>query len=392
MKRKFSPEDTVKIAQWCKRIHYQRSRLVFVKSMVDVDDPEALTGQPRVVRGAEYTPAKLVQSVRIAAGQVPLHSELSKDYFAARKRSFNYRSALRQFRDRCGDLPVNQYDPDHCWDFRKWLDEEALDEKKGQKLAGQTKLHKLGAVRSLFDFAVEERHRDDNPMQNVKTFSKTENIKKRRRLYTPQELKALFVEGQREAEWQQWLPILGLYAGMRLREALQLRPHDVSNDFGVWHIIIRPGPGQSVKGGRARVVPVHKELERIGFVALAKRAQKDGREWLFRDVPLVEKPGPEFNAPDVAAIMVPSQNAATQWFGRYSDECGVTDPSVDYHALRGAFATYGSQQGRDLSLRMEIVGHSKGSNVHGRYIYSGAPLRKLKAEIDAIRYPIRILV
>ena len=76
----------------------------------------------------------------------------------------------------------------------------------------------------------------------------------------------------------------------------------MSNDFGVWHIIIRPGRGQSVKGGRARVVPVHKELVRLGFVALAKRAQKDGREWLFRDVPLVEKPGAEFNAPDVTTI------------------------------------------------------------------------------------------
>ena len=173
-------------------------------------------------------------------------------------------------------------------------------------------------------------------------------------------------------------------------EALQLHPHDVSNDFGVWHIIIRPGRGQSVKGGRARVVPVHKELVRLGFVALAKRAQKDGREWLFRDVPLVEKPGAEFNAPDVTTIKIPSQNAATQWFGRYSDECGVTDPSLDYHALRGAFATYGSQQGRDLSLRMESVGHSKGSDVHNRYIYSGAPLKALKAEIDAIKYPIRI--
>ena len=107
-------------------------------------------------------------------------------------------------------------------------------------------------------------------------------------------------------------------------------------------------------------------------------------------MPLVEKPGAEFNAPDVTTIKIPSQNAATQWFGRYSDECGVTDPSLDYHALRGAFATYGSQQGRDLSLRMESVGHSKGSDVHNRYIYSGAPLKALKAEIDAIKYPIRI--
>jgi integrase len=105
---------------------------------------------------------------------------------------------------------------------------------------------------------------------------------------------------------------------------------------------------------------------------------------------LVGKPGSEFNALDVATIKVPSQNAATQWFGRYSDACGVTDHNVDFHALRGTFTTYGSQQGKDLSLRMELVGHSKGSDVHSRYIYAGAPLKKLKAEIDKITYPVSI--
>jgi hypothetical protein len=46
--------------------------------------------------------------------------------------------------------------------------------------------------------------------------------------------------------------------------------------------------------------------------------------------------------------------------------------------------------GKDLSLRMEIAGHSKGSSVHSTYIYAGASLKALKREIDAIEYPIRI--
>jgi hypothetical protein len=115
-----------------------------------------------------------------------------------------------------------------------------------------------------------------------------------------------------------------------------------------------------------------------------------GRHRLFADVPLVEKPGAEYNAPDVETIMVPSQNAATQWFGRYSDACGVADSNVDFHALRGAFTTYRAQQGKDLSLRMNLVGHSKGSDVHNRYVYEGPPLKKLQTEVDAIKYPIRI--
>ncbi len=390
--RTFSVEDTAKIVQWWERVSAQRARVASVQDLVKADDPEALQGLPvrEEPRSPQHTPAKLIASVRAAAGRKPLLSEFTREFFEAKRRSFNYRSALRQFITICGDKDVHLYTPDDCWRFRNWLDTEARDEKKGEPLAGQTKVHKLGAARTLFDFAIERRHRNDNPMANVKTFSKTENIKKYRRLYTEGELKALFVDAQPDTEWQRWLPRLALYAGMRLREVIQLRPHDVTDDFGVWHIVIRPGRGQRVKGNKTRPVPIHKELIRLGFVKLAQQAQREQREWLFKDVPLVAARGKDFNVPDVETVMVPSQNAATQWFGRYSSERRVTDPNVDLHALRGAFTTYLSQQGKDLSLRMEIVGHSKGSAVHNRYIYEGSSLKDLKGEINRIKYPITI--
>lgn len=388
MGRTFSFEDQRLIAQWVYRVFSQRSRLACMQGIMAADDPEALAGLPKVEVRSQ-TPSQLVRSVRIIAGKTPLHSEITQEYFAAKKRSKNYKRALEQFREQCGDLEIHEYTPDHCWSYRNWLS-DTLDEKKGEKLSGQTKVHKLSAVRSLFEFAIEKRHRNDNPMREVKTYSKKENIKKRRRLYSPNELRALFVDGEREGEWKYWSPLLGIYSGVRITESIQLRPRDVSDTFGIWHIIIQPGRGQNVKGDKARVVPIHRELVRLGFIKLANRAVKEKREWLFADVPLVAKPGIEYNAPDEDTIMVPSQNAATQWFGRYSDACGVTDPNVDFHALRGAFTTYGSQQGRDLSLRMELVGHSKGSGVHNRYIYEGPPLEKLKAEVDAIKYPIHI--
>jgi integrase len=388
MGKTFSLEDEGKVAQWVERVRGQKLRVELVQSMMTIDDPEALMGlaraSPTVVQ-----PSKPVRSVRAAAGRTPRHSELTEQYFAAKKRSKNYKRALEQFREQCGDLEVHEYDSDHCWKYRNWLN-DTLDEKKGERLAGQTKNHKLSAARSLFDFAVERRYRNDNPMRDVKVYSKKENVKKKRRLYKKEEMAALFVEGRREGEWKFWTPLLAIYAGVRITEGIQLRPQDISDDFGVWHIIIQPGRGQVVKGDKARVVPIHKELVRLGFLELHEQAVRENREWLFTDVPLVEKPGPEYNAPAMKTIMVPSQNAATQWFGRYSDACGVTDLNLDFHALRGTFITYGNQQGKDLSLRMELAGHSKGSGVHQMYIYDGAPLTKLKAEIDAITYPIRI--
>jgi integrase len=388
MNRQFSFEDQGRIAQWIERVNAQRFRVKAVQSLVKLDDPEALQGLPVADRSPRHSPTALAQSIRAAAGRTPLHSEVVRDYFGSKSRPKNYRRALEQFREQCGDLDIAQYTADHCWTFRNWLS-DTLDEKKGEKLSGQTKNNKLSAISSVFGFSIERRYRNDNPMRDVKLYPKNENRKKQRRLYTKGELGALFVTGGRPGEWKYWTPLLGLYAGVRLTEAIQLRPTDISHEFGVWHILIRPGRGQSVKGDRARVVPVHKELIRLGLIELHKRAIREKREWLFADVPLVEKSGIEFNAPDAETIMVPSQSAATQWFGRYSDECGVTDPNVDFHALRGAFVTYGSQQGKNLSLRMELAGHSQGSGVHSTYIYAGASLKALKREVDAIRYPIR---
>src|SRR5688500_15610985 len=158
-----------------------------------------------------------------------------------------------------------------------------------------------------------------------------------------------------------------LYSGMRREEAIQLRVIDISDDFGVWHFIIRPGEGQQVKSDEARVVPVHRDLIRLGFIDFVKAAAKSGREWLFDPKP--------------------TGNAFGQWWGRYMDDCGVPDPNVDLHAVRGAFITYASQLGVTVDHRMEMVGHAR-PGVHSTYIYSGAPLVDLRKAINRIVYPI----
>ena len=61
MGREFNVEDTAKVAQWCQWVHRQRFRLNLVKSMVALDDPEALTAQAPVERN--HTPTDLVKSM-----------------------------------------------------------------------------------------------------------------------------------------------------------------------------------------------------------------------------------------------------------------------------------------------------------------------------------------
>jgi integrase len=387
--QKLSFEDEAKVVQWVERVHSQRQRLNLVAELVALDDPGALQGEPIASSRPETMHFSQVQSVRLAAGRSPLHSELTRQFLDLNAHTRHFRRALEQFREICGDRDVAAYTVDDCWTFRNWL-AVTKDEKKGEPLAGPTKNNKLSSVSSLFWFAIERRYRNDNPMLHVKYYPKNERPKKRRRLYTEDELARLFVAGRRRKEWQYWIPLLGLFAGLRIREAVQLRTRDVSNSFGIWHLIIQPGRGQRVKRDQTRLVPLHSELLRLGFVDLCQQAVKEGRDWLFSDLPLVKKLGRAYNAPDVEWIAVPSASAPSSWFGRYSGWCGVDDPNVDFHALRATFITYGSQQGKDLLRRMELAGHTRGSTIHQKYIYDGTSLEKLKEEVDAISYPIRI--
>jgi len=66
----------------------------------------------------------------------------------------------------------------------------------------------------------------------------------------------------------------------------------------------------------------------------------------------------------------------------FGKSAGAAIPIWTSMRARGLI-TYGSQRRTDRSLRMEIAGHSKGSGIHNTYIYAGARLKALKAEIDA---------
>src|SRR5262249_30263088 len=154
---------------WIERVYSQRYRVMLAQSLVAVDDPGALKRPETAPRLAPVQSA--IQSVRNILGATPLHSAVTPDYFKAAPRSSNYRRALQQFREVVGDKEIGDYTADDCWTFRNWLS-EALDEKKGELLSGRTKNNKLSAVSSLFNFAIERRYRNDNPMQNVKWYPK----------------------------------------------------------------------------------------------------------------------------------------------------------------------------------------------------------------------------
>jgi integrase len=109
--------------------------------------------------------------------------------------------------------------------------------------------------------------------------------------FTLEQLKTIFGAPEyapgAKRDGQFWFPLIALFSGLRLNEIAQLAADDVAERDGVPVILVRPDPdaGKRVKSKAAvRVVPIHPELVRIGFLDHAAKIKEAGQARLFPDL------------------------------------------------------------------------------------------------------------
>lgn len=108
----------------------------------------------------------------------------------------------------------------------------------------------------------------------------------KRRPWKPEELaklfgQPLFTSYELPKEWRAgraaayWVPLIGLFTGVRISELALLRPGDVSTSGPIPMLTITDaGVGQQVKASASvRSIPVHSELVRLGFLEYAEAMQ-----------------------------------------------------------------------------------------------------------------------
>lgn len=129
-----------------------------------------------------------------------------------------------------------------------------------------------------------------------------------------------------------WVPLLSLWTGMRLGECCQLRTEDVITYDGVPVILINdagePGDDEADKkrvkteAGK-RFVPVHPELQRIGFLEFVEKLLTKGQTRLFPEI-----------RPDSLGYL---SGTFSKWFNdkrRFLGKVGVTQAGVSFHSFR----------------------------------------------------------
>ena len=156
-----------------------------------------------------------------------------------------------------------------------------------------------------------------------------------------------------------WLPLLGLFTGARLEELGQLRAENVrqvdyvdgdGSDASAWVISIesRDDVGHVVKTEDSeRLVPVHAELARLGFLRFARECEDNERGKLF----------PELK-PNIYGTVTAKWG---EWFSEYRREtCLVTDRRLVFHSFRHTFKDMARHVGMPQGVQRQIMGHSPG--------------------------------
>lgn len=164
----------------------------------------------------------------------------------------------------------------------------------------------------------------------------------------------------REAAY--WLPLLGLFTGARVSELAQLTRGDVFTDGGDLYLSITDeGEHQQLKTTKSRrVLPVHPELIRLGFVDYWTGLGGAPSESLWPNLPLRKgKPGGYFS----------------QWFGEFRKEVGL-GKYPDFHCFRHTVRTQLAEARYPEAVKDRVTGHSvKGSTGTKVYEHTDALIK-----------------
>lgn len=182
-----------------------------------------------------------------------------------------------------------------------------------------------------------------------------------------------------------WVPLLSLWTGMRLGECCQLHVEDVTEYEGVPVILINdnaePGGDEAdkkrvkTKAGR-RFVPVHPELERIGFLMFVAEKRKAGERRLFPEI-----------KPDSTGYLSGTFSKFFNDKRRFLGKLGMAGTGVSFHSFRHNYRDALREAEISLERVRALGGWKRDSEGEEARYGSGLKAATLYQEIAKVRYP-----
>lgn len=324
-----------------------------------------------------------------------------------------YKRAVEMFIQLHGDLPVAAIKKSHARKYREELQEvpqrrtgallkASLPELSAwgrkhpdaPKVSAGTINKQVGAVQAIATWGHDNGVvPEDTAWTNPFTKMRIEEEDSERTSFESPDLKLLFAApvftqheypegGRGPAAF--WLPLLTMFNGARQAELAGLTVADVQREpvtsTPLLYITTHASRGKRLKTKASRrVVPVHAELVRLGFLRFVEAVrQRDGEEaFLF---PLV--------APHKGRAGV---KAYSKWFGRYLRTHGVSDTAKVFHSFRHSFKDALRRGGVNQEIHDALTGHAQASTVSGGYgakqMLARFGVKVLRAAVGKVAYP-----
>lgn len=277
------------------------------------------------------------------------------------------------YEEATGNPPINELTRAQGVGFRAWL--------LAKGGASSTAADRLDYVKGFLNFACQELEAiPKNPWAGLSIDFTTESPRRpwsteqlqtlsRQSLYTSYAPPKAWRAGQDAAYW---VPLLGLFTGARIGELAQLRTADVETIDGVLVLrITDEAEGATVKTSAGhRVVPVHEELKRLGFLEYVEAIRQEGEPALWPAIKHRKgKPGAYLS----------------QWFGDFRRS--INEAALpDFHSFRHTVRSRLASQGVGDPMIDVLVGHEvKGST--GARTYTHRTTADLKQALDRLNYP-----
>jgi integrase len=141
----------------------------------------------------------------------------------------------------------------------------------------------LVRISTVFKWAVRQGYMERNPAEGMQIPSKRREDQERDAL-TTEDIKTIFDHPQygKGPSYTYWVPLIGLYSGMRLEEICQLHLEDIREVDGVWVFDVNQKGDKRVKTKSSeRLVPVHSRLIELGLLEYVEKLRAQGQERLF---------------------------------------------------------------------------------------------------------------
>lgn len=196
----------------------------------------------------------------------------------------------------------------------------------------------LSKLRAVLNYAQNEGWIDRNPARGLRVVDPV-RARDKRKPFSPDQLRLIFdapifrgcqndgdgyaVPGPaRPRRARFWIPLLALFAGLRMNEACQLEADDIVLIDGIWCLSISSasatGPSKKLKTDASeRLIPIHPVLKAIGFLDFAADVRAARRVRLFG----------ELNAGSSGYLSDPY----SKWFRRFLAKAGAAEPKTCFH-------------------------------------------------------------